>query len=100
MAARRPRGTRRWFYGASSYANDDSLLILRVQDLEREIRELKSVVMKGQEKDMKDQEKTMASLESMKDGLNDFMNNFMSSITIAETGETPMEVPGGAAETT
>jgi predicted esterase len=74
MAARRPKGTRRWFYDASDSTNDDSLLILsRVERLEHEMQELKRAVVQAQEE-------TKASLESVKDGL----DNFMSSITFAE----------------
>jgi hypothetical protein len=70
------------------------LILFRVERLERELGELKELsraVVRAQE-DIK------ATLESVKDGL----NNFVSSITIAEQqpGETPSEVPGGAAETT
>ncbi|KAK4096909.1 hypothetical protein N658DRAFT_501084 [Parathielavia hyrcaniae] len=69
------------------------LILFRVERLERELGELKELsrdVVRAQE-DIK------ATLESVKDGL----NNFVSSITIAELqrGETPSEVPGGAAET-
>ncbi|KAL2166207.1 hypothetical protein VTG60DRAFT_3122 [Thermothelomyces hinnuleus] len=69
-----------------------SLLMLsgRVERLEREMQELTRAVMRFQEE-------TRASLESVKDGL----DNFMSSITVAEQQpvETPREAPGVAAQT-
>ena len=93
MAARRPSCTHHWFYNASDYTNDDSLLILsgRVERVEHEIQELTRAMVRFQEE-------TKASLESVKDGL----DNFMSSIMIAEQqpGETPREALGGAAQTT
>lgn len=94
VAARKPRGTYRRFYNASDSTNDGSLLILssKVERLEREMQELTRAVVRFQEE-------TKASLERVKEGL----DNFMSSITIADEqpGETPREeAPRGAAQTT
>jgi len=67
--------------------DDNSLLILsnKVERLEHEVQELTRAMVRFQEE-------TKASLERLKDGL----ENFMSSITIADQqlGDTPRESPG------
>ncbi|KAM7190658.1 hypothetical protein V8F33_009322 [Rhypophila sp. PSN 637] len=66
-----------------------SLLSSRIESLEREVQGLKYTVVQSQEE-------TKSSLESLKDGL----NNFMSLITIADQqpGETPKEALGEGLE--
>ncbi|KAL2143195.1 hypothetical protein VTI28DRAFT_273 [Corynascus sepedonium] len=62
----------------------------KMQELTRGMQELTRAVMRSQEE-------TRASLDSVKDGL----DNFISSITVAEQQpvETPREAPGVAAQT-
>ncbi|KAK3312477.1 hypothetical protein B0H66DRAFT_644666 [Apodospora peruviana] len=71
-----------------------SILCNRVESLEREVQGLKSEIQELKCVVVQFQEETKSSLESVKDGL----NNFISLITIADhqPGETPREALGVA----